>query len=226
MNAIAEALPDADTLLAGGLMESALSGGMDHGAPHARASYAPPPGSPSGISRFLSDRGLPAGWPLAAESEAAIREWLPRRVRRVLDGIATFARTTPDGMMVIRRDLRVSAADGKRIVTGESDDPLGAYWTWNAAGTDDLSAWGEGGKLMRIFAVVDPADVDWETSIARNADYVQGDDEAEAFVPDACVRIIGIEFMGRLLGPDEIADPVRRTGVRLPDRAPEPDGGP
>jgi hypothetical protein len=97
-----------------------------------------------------------------------------------------------DGFLVIEREILVSDAVVQAIIQGKCPH-LGEFWSFRGG----EAHWGHtapnGSKSVFILALVDPANVDWITTIRRNANYNLGDDESEITLrPDTPLTLVNI----------------------------------
>lgn len=193
---------------ASGFVESFLSGSMEQGQPHPLAAIKCCGGiTESGLWHLLTENDFRDISDPGAEE--FVRGWLPRRYEEVVKRLS-FTMLDGNGRITVNRHLQTDLDTAIRLRDDELDHGLGAFWTQGCHGIE-ASPWGVGPVSVLLTASVDPAAIDWEGTMIRNMDFLQGDMEEEIHLPDAEVRLLRIDCDEVSWEGEEIASPLRRT---------------
>lgn len=101
-----------------------------------------------------------------------------------------------DGKMLVHRMIMADEDWLTRI----TERGLGQYWTWDKEYAEAYA--GQGSNEWLISGLIDPASVDWVSTILANAHPATGQEEKEITIPEGTpVKVVGIEVDGEPVDP-------------------------
>lgn len=136
------------------------------------------------IDRLLNDFNISPG-----NEMQFLKQWMHKRIAFVINQLESQMDIVDD-KVVCHRYLKLTDEELATLLHNNTE--LGEYWTYDRDAY--IPGWGDDSKAhtIVIHGLVDFNDIDWMTTIERNANYLYGDDESELSIPDGLIHITSI----------------------------------